>query len=125
MTYLKQGWNTDDYHLIKAMDILAERVVWRWSTRENGGASTTWRTSISRVPMPRPGLQRLPRPAALEEEAVFRAIRLAEVVDCPLYIAHVTAARAVAPHIRRAQAAGQPRLRRDLPPVPDADAGDH
>jgi hypothetical protein len=25
LTYLKQGWYTDDYQLIKAMDMLAER----------------------------------------------------------------------------------------------------
>jgi dihydropyrimidinase len=46
------------------------------------------------------------RPAALEEEAVFRAIRLAEVAECPLYIPHVTAARALRP-IRQAQAEGR------------------
>ncbi|MBN1178649.1 MAG: amidohydrolase family protein, partial [Anaerolineae bacterium] len=47
------------------------------------------------------------RPAALEEEAVFRAIRLAEVTGCPLYIPHVTAARALRP-IRQARAEGLP-----------------
>jgi dihydropyrimidinase len=46
------------------------------------------------------------RPAALEEEAVFRALCLAEVVGCPLYIPHVSAARALRP-IRRAQAEGR------------------
>ena len=40
------------------------------------------------------------RPAALEEEAVFRAICLAEVTGCPLYIPHVTAGRVLRP-IRR------------------------
>ncbi len=47
------------------------------------------------------------RPAALEEEAVFRAICLAEVVNCPLYIPHVTAERVLRP-IRRAQQEGLP-----------------
>jgi dihydropyrimidinase len=37
---------------------------------------------------------------------VFRAIRLAEVAECPLYIPHVTAARALRP-IRQAQAEGR------------------
>ncbi|MCJ7737448.1 MAG: amidohydrolase family protein, partial [Anaerolineae bacterium] len=42
-----------------------------------------------------------------EEEAIFRTIRLAELTGCPLYIAHVTAARSL-PHIRRAHDEGQP-----------------
>jgi dihydropyrimidinase len=46
------------------------------------------------------------RPAALEEEAIFRAICLAEVTNCPLYIPHVTSARSLRP-IRQARAAGQ------------------
>jgi dihydropyrimidinase len=54
------------------------------------------------------------RPAALEEEAIFRAISLAEVVDCPLYIPHVTAARALRP-IRRAQAEGRRVLAETCP----------
>jgi dihydropyrimidinase len=49
----------------------------------------------------------LTRPAAMEEEAVFRAIRMAEVMECPLYIAHNTTARALR-HIREARDAGMP-----------------
>ena len=46
------------------------------------------------------------RPAILEEEAIFRAICLAEVTGCPLYIPHVTAERALRP-IRAARERGQ------------------
>ena len=37
MTYLKQGWYTDDYQLIKAMDILAEHGGLPMVHAENGG----------------------------------------------------------------------------------------
>ncbi len=37
LTYLKQGWYTDDYQLIKAMDILAERGGMAMVHAENGG----------------------------------------------------------------------------------------
>lgn len=47
------------------------------------------------------------RPAALEADAVFRAISIAEVMNCPLYIAHVSAGRALEP-IRWAREKGQP-----------------
>jgi len=46
------------------------------------------------------------RPDALEADAVFRAISIAEVMNCPLYIAHVSAARALDP-IRWARKRGQ------------------
>ncbi|MBN1179680.1 MAG: hypothetical protein JXD18_10730, partial [Anaerolineae bacterium] len=37
LTYLKQGWYTDDYQLIKAMDMLAERGGMAMVHAENGG----------------------------------------------------------------------------------------
>ena len=38
LTYLKQGWYTDDYQLLKAMDILAQRGGLAMVHAENGGA---------------------------------------------------------------------------------------
>ena len=59
----------------------------------------------------------LTRPPELEGEATSRAITLAQVAGCPLYIVHLSAAHALA-----AVAAGAgrraERLRRDLPAVP-------
>ena len=116
LTYLKQGWYTDDYQLIKAMDILAERGGMAIVHCENGGAIDYLEDKYLAPPQPPPrvggergwghaALFAASRPAALEEEGVFRAIRLAEVVGCPLYIPHVTAARVLRP-IRQAQAEG-------------------
>ena len=45
------------------------------------------------------------KPAVVEREAVSRAIALAEIVDCPIQIFHVTAAE-VAEEVARAQARG-------------------
>jgi dihydropyrimidinase len=50
----------------------------------------------------------------MEEEAIFRAIRMAEVTGCPLYIPHNTTARAI-PHIRQAQEAGLPVIAETCP----------
>jgi dihydropyrimidinase len=105
LTYLKQGWYTDDYHLIKAMDILAERGGMAIVHCENGGAIDYLEDKYLKGPNASAKYFNDSRPAALEEEGVFRAIRLAEVVGCPLYIPHVTAGRVLRP-IRQAQSEG-------------------
>jgi dihydropyrimidinase len=107
LTYLKQGWYTDDYQLIKAMDTLAERGGMAMVHAENGGGIDYLEDKYLKGPQASARYFNASRPAALEEEAVFRAIRLAEVVGCPLYIPHVTAARSLRP-IRQAQAEGLP-----------------
>ncbi len=106
MTYLKQGWYTDDYQLIKGMDLLAERGGLAIVHCENGGGIDYLEDKYLKGPHGSAKNFNKTHPAALEEEGVFRAIRLAEVTDCPLYIPHVTAARVLRP-IRQAKAAGQ------------------
>ncbi len=105
LTYLKQGWYTDDYQFIKAMDMLAERGGMAMVHAENGGGIDYLEDKYLKGPNASAKHFNISRPAALEEEAVFRAIRLAEVANCPLYIPHVTAARALRP-IRQAQSEG-------------------
>jgi len=107
LTYLKQGWYTDDYQLIKAMDLLAERGGMAMVHAEDGGGIDYLEDKYLTGPDASAANFNTSRPAALEEEAVFRAIRLAEVAGCPLYVPHVTAARALRP-IRQAQADGLP-----------------
>ena len=106
LTYLKQGWYTDDYQLIKGMDMLAQRGGLAMVHAENGGGIDYLEDKYLKGPGASAKYFNTSRPPALEEEAVFRAISLAEVVDCPLYIPHVTAVRALRP-IRRAQAEGR------------------
>ncbi|HHY88942.1 MAG TPA: amidohydrolase family protein [Chloroflexi bacterium] len=95
MTYLKQGWYTDDYQLIKAMDILAEHGGMAMVHAENGGGIDYLEDKYLKGPNAHARYFNTSRPAAFEEEAIFRAARLAEVFKTPLYIPHVTAARAV------------------------------
>lgn len=106
MPYIRQGWYTDDYHLLKAMDLLAELGGMALVHCENGGAIDYLEDKYLTGPNASAEFFSLTRPAALEEEAVFRALRMAEVAHCPLYIAHMTAGRALK-HIRQAQAEGQ------------------
>ncbi|MEA3339684.1 MAG: amidohydrolase family protein [Chloroflexota bacterium] len=113
MPYIKQGWTTDDYHLAKAMDMLAELGGMAMVHAENGGAidylEDKYLTGPDAADKKHPLAKyfNTTRPAAMEEEAIFRAIRMAEVMECPLYIAHNTTARAIR-HIREAQEAGLP-----------------
>ncbi len=104
-TYLKQGWYTDDYQLIKAMDMLAERGGMAMVHCENGGAIDYLEDKYLKGPGASARQFNASRPPALEEEGVFRAIRLAEVVGCPLYIPHVTTGR-VLRHLRQAREDG-------------------
>ena len=107
MPYIKQGWTTDDYHLIKGMDILADLGGMAMVHAENGGAIDYLEDKYLTGPDASAKYFNLTRPAAMEEEAIFRAIRMAEVMECPLYIAHNTTVRAIK-HIRKAQEAGMP-----------------
>ncbi len=106
MTYLKQGWYTDDYQLIKAMDILAQNGGLAMVHAENGGGIDYLEDKYLTGPNASQENFNLSRPAVLEEEAIFRAICLAEITGCPLYIPHVTAQRALRP-IRAARENGQ------------------
>ncbi len=107
MPYIKQGWTTDDYHLIKGMDILAGLGGMAMVHAENGGAIDYMEDKYLTGPDASAKYFNVTRPAAMEEEAVFRAIRMAEVMECPLYIAHNTTVRAMR-HIREAREAGMP-----------------
>lgn len=101
LTYLKQGWNTDDYQLIRAMDTLAKLGGMAMVHAENGGGIDYLEDKLLKGPHAKPENFGASRPAALEEEAIFRAICLSEIVGCPLYIPHVTSSRALRP-IRQA-----------------------
>ena len=106
LTYLKQGWYTDDYQLIKAMDMLAELGGMAMVHAENGGAIDYLEDKYLRGPGASASNFNASRPSVLEEEAVFRSICLAKATGCPLYIPHVSAAGSLRP-IRQAQGEGQ------------------
>ncbi len=106
LSYVKQGWYTDDYQLLKAMDILAERGGMAMVHAENGGGIDYLEDKYLKGPNASAKYFNTSHPAALEEEAIFRSICMAEIANCPLYIAHVTSARSLRP-IRQAQAEGR------------------
>ncbi|MCI0520681.1 MAG: amidohydrolase family protein [Chloroflexi bacterium] len=107
LTYLKQGWYTDDYQLIKGMDLLAQGGGMAIVHCENGGAIDYLEDKYLKGPQASAKFFNASRPPALEEEGVYRTIRLAEVVGCKVYIPHVTAGRVLRP-IRMAQEEGLP-----------------
>ena len=107
MPYIREGWTTDDYHLVKGMDLLAGLGGMAMVHAENGGAIDYLEDKYLTGPGASAAYFNTTRPAAMEEEAVFRAIRMAEVTGCPLYIPHNTTGRALR-HIRDAREAGLP-----------------
>ena len=104
MTYAKLGWMTDDYHLAKAMDVISQLKGLAMVHGEDGLSIDYLEDKYRDRPQREVFLKM--RPDALEADAVYRAISIAEVMNCPLYIAHISAARALGP-IKRARKRGQ------------------
>lgn len=99
MAYRKRGIMVDDYELIAAMDAIAERGGIVLTHAENGLAIDYLEDKLER--QGRVSLEDYlrSRPTILEGEAVYRAIALAKLTGCPLYIVHVTCADALQPII--------------------------
>eukprot|EP00922_Rhytidocystis_sp_ex-Travisia-forbesii_P064044 GHVS01095227.1.p1 GENE.GHVS01095227.1~~GHVS01095227.1.p1 ORF type:complete len:397 (+),score=69.95 GHVS01095227.1:90-1280(+) len=73
---------------------------------ENGDAVLSWQRYIAdELNIKGPEGHALSRPAALEAEATSRAITLAQLVNCPLYVVHVMSAQALEV-VRRAREGG-------------------
>jgi dihydropyrimidinase len=104
MTYAKQGWMTDDYFLAKAMDVIAQLGGLAMVHAEDGLSIDYLEDKYRKEPVKASFLKT--RPDVLEADAVFRAISIAEVMDCRLYIAHISAARDL-DFIRTARKKGQ------------------
>jgi len=91
MTYAKLGWMTDDYQLMRTLDIIAESGGMGMVHAENGLATDYLQDKyLSKGDDPIETFLAT-RPAKLEAEAINRAISMAEVAGCPLYIPHLTA----------------------------------
>lgn len=105
MTYAKLGWMTDDYYLAKAMDVIAQLGGLAMVHAEDG-LSIDYLEDKYRD-QPQKDIFLKSRPGVLEADATFRAISFAEVMNCPLYIVHVSAAHALDP-IKKAKERGQP-----------------
>jgi len=104
MTYAKLGWMTDDYHLAKAMDVIAQLKGLAMVHAEDGLSIDYLEDKYRDQPQREVFLKM--RPGLLEADAAFRAISIARVMNCPLYIVHISAFEALDP-IRRAREEGQ------------------
>jgi dihydropyrimidinase len=106
MTYAKIKWMTDDYWLMATLDVIGQEGGLVAVHAENGLATDYLQDKYNRMKLSALEVFTRTRPDVLEAEAINRAIAMAKVADCALYIPHVSAAKALAP-IRRARAEGQ------------------
>lgn len=105
MTYAKLGWMTDDYWLTAVMDVAAREKGLVMVHAENGLATDYLEDKSNREGMDAVKAFTYVRPAILEAEAVNRAIALAQVMGCPLYVVHNSAEACLEP-LRRSRQNG-------------------
>jgi len=107
MTYAKLGRMTSDYYLAAAMDLIAKHGGMAMVHAENGLATDYLEDKFNSEGVPAIEAFTRMRPAALEAEAINRAIAIAEVSGCSIYIPHLSAGRGLEP-VARARSVGQP-----------------
>ena len=91
MTYAKLGWMTNDYQLMRTLDIIAKAGGLGMVHAENGLATDYLQDKTSQAGLDAAKEFVSTRPAILEAEAINRAIAMAQVAGCPLYVVHLTA----------------------------------
>jgi dihydropyrimidinase len=106
MTYAKLKWMTDDYHLTWAMDLIASNRGLAMVHAESGLVTDYLEDKSLRLKEDQKEVFVKTRPDYLEAEAVYRAIAIAAVMQCPLYIAHLSSGRGVLP-VQQAREEGQ------------------
>jgi dihydropyrimidinase len=106
MAYAKLKWMTDDYHLAKAMDLIAECGGMAMVHAENGLVTDYLEDRSLKRGEDQKAVFLKTRPDYLEAEAIFRAISIAAVTHCPLYVVHLSTARGVLP-LQQVRAEGQ------------------
>src|SRR4030043_240805 len=97
VAYAKLKWMTDDYHLIKAMDLIAECGGMAMVHAENGLVTDYLEDRSLKRGEDQKAVFLKTRPDYLEAEAIFRAISIAAITRCPLYIVHLRTGRGVVP----------------------------
>jgi len=106
MTYAKLKWMTDDYHLTAAMDLIAECGGLAMVHAEDGLVTDYLEDRSLKRGEDQKKVFLKTRPDLLEADAIYRALSIAAVTDCPLYIVHLSTERGVAP-LQKARAEGQ------------------
>jgi dihydropyrimidinase len=105
MTYARLKWMTDDYWLTALMDVVAGERGLVAVHAENGLATDYLEDKFLREGRSPVETFTATRPDLLEAEALNRAMSLAQVMGCPLYVPH-NSARACLEPLRRARANG-------------------
>ncbi|MFO8034456.1 MAG: amidohydrolase family protein, partial [Candidatus Bipolaricaulota bacterium] len=90
MTYAKLGWMSDDYQLMRTLDIIASVGALGMVHAENGLATDYLEDKYQALGRDPAEVFLETRPGVLEAEAVNRAAAMAKVAGCPLYIPHVS-----------------------------------
>lgn len=106
MTYAKLKWMTDDYHLTAAMDLISDGGGLAMVHAENGLVTDYLEDRSLRKGEDQKKVFLKTRPDLLEAEAIFRALTIASITRCPLYIVHLSTEKGVIP-IQRAKAEGR------------------
>jgi dihydropyrimidinase len=106
MTYAKLGWMTDDYHLAEAMDLISQYGGLAMVHAESGLVTDYLEDRSLRRGEDQKRVFLKTRPDILEAEGIFRALSIARVMRCPLYIVHLSTALGVEV-LRQAKKEGQ------------------
>ena len=105
MAYAKMKWMTSDYWLSALMDVVANERGLTMVHAENGLVTDYLEDKYLREERSPVEMFTKMRPALLEAEAINRAISIAQVMGCPLYVPHVSAAACLEP-LRQARKMG-------------------
>ena len=105
MTYAKLKWMTDDYWMTALMDVVGQERGLVHVHCENGLATDYLEDKYNRAELDSKKMFTAMRPALLEAEATNRAISIAQVMNCAVYIVHNSAAENLEP-LRRAKQNG-------------------
>jgi dihydropyrimidinase len=97
---------TDDYHLTAAMDHISDGGGLAMVHAENGLVTDYLEDRSLRKGEDQKKVFLKTRPDLLEAEAIFRALTIASITRCPLYIVHLSTEKGVVP-IQRAKKEGQ------------------
>jgi dihydropyrimidinase len=106
MTYAKLKWMTDDYHLTAAMDCIAECGGLAMVHAEDGLVTDYLEDRSLKKGEDQKKVFLKTRPDYLEADAIFRALSIASITHCPLYIVHLSTGRSILP-LQQAKEEGQ------------------
>jgi len=93
MTYAKLKWMTDDYHLTWAMDVIGQCGGLTMVHAESGLVTDYLEDRSLKRKEDQKVVFVKTRPDYLEAEAIYRAVAISTVMDCPLYIVHISTAK--------------------------------